>query len=172
MPQKQADYLLKLPKKIIIDNTLQDKVTIVQQFPLRERYELLSENDSDVSFLWSIWQSSKDTLRISLHFQEDDSKIGLLRLDYGHEHTNPPAANENVPDYIKKHAGQRMMAAHVHYYVQGYKDLVWAVPLTEDEFVIKNIEHNRFYEALADIISMFAIRINIETNIVFNMMLL
>ena len=38
------------------------------------RYDLVSDDDDEFSFLWEISQSPKNNLRISLHFQEDESK--------------------------------------------------------------------------------------------------
>ena len=79
---EQAETLIHLKKKIFQDDKVIDNLVIDQIFPLRLRYELVSNEDDDFSFLWEIIQSSKSAFRISLHFQEDESKIGLFRVDY------------------------------------------------------------------------------------------
>ena len=163
---EQADYLLRLPKKIINKKgDLLPQITISQKFPFSERFELLSEKDDEFSFLWQIKQSSKNTLQISLHFQEDDSKIGLIRIDYSGAHTNPQTITENVPEKFHLYIGTQIMQSHIHYYVQGYPTLAWAIPLSDDEFEIKEINENDFYATLGNVIKAFAKTINIETEI-------
>ena len=39
---EQAEYLLKLPKKIIGPEGLLDNLTIDQQFPFNQRFEIIS----------------------------------------------------------------------------------------------------------------------------------
>jgi hypothetical protein len=118
MTNEQADYLLRLPKKIVKkEGELLDQITIDQKFPFYERFELFSKEDDEFSFLWQIKQGSKNTLQISLHFQENDSKTGLLRIDYNGEHTNPQIINEYVPEKFHSYAGVRLTKSHIHYYV-------------------------------------------------------
>ena len=171
---EQADYLLKLPKKILKGNDLLASMTINQKFPFRERYELLSEKDDEFSFLWEINQSAKNTLKISLHVQENDSKIGLLRIDYHGGHTNPERMNEFVPEKFHQYAGKNFAGNehHIHYHVQGYKSLAWAIPLVDDAFEIKTIENEYFNTTLKEIIILFAKTVNIETVITINTLLL
>jgi hypothetical protein len=169
---EQADYLLKLPKKIVEDNELLSQITINQKFPFNERFELLSESDGEISFLWEITQSAKNTLRISLHFQEDDSNIGLLRIDYNGGHTNPQTINGNVPEKFHPYIGMQLTESHIHYYIQGFPFLSWAIPLIDDDFEIKTIDENNFNETFANIIKLFAKTINIETIININTLLI
>ena len=159
-------------KKIAIDNQLLQEITINQKHLFRERYELLSEADEDVAFLWQITQNTKNTLGINLHVYDKDSNIGLLRVDYNGGHVNPVIVNEYVPEKLSKYAGKWLKSSHIHYYVQGYKILSWAIPLEDDDFPVKSIDTNNFYETFADIIQAFAKRINVETIIHINKLLL
>jgi hypothetical protein len=165
MTNEQADYLLKLPKKIVKEDKLCTKLIIEQKFPFYERFELVSETDDEFSFLWKIQQSAKNTIRISLHFQEDDRKTGLLRIDFNGGHTNPEIINEYLPEKFRSYAGKVFSntESHVHYHVQGYKSLAWAIPLTDDTFEIKAIDEKNLNSSFADIIKSFAKTINIET---------
>jgi len=169
---EQAEYLLQLPKKIVRDNELLSQITINQTFPCNERFDLLSESDDDFSFLWEITQSQKNTLRISLHFMENDSKTGLLRIDYNGGHANPQTVNDFVPEKFHPYAGVQLTQSHIHYYVQGYQTLAWAIPLTDDDFAIKSIDNHRFNEVFADIIKQFANKIHLETIININTLLI
>ncbi|MDR1023975.1 MAG: hypothetical protein LBL94_12020 [Prevotellaceae bacterium] len=48
MTKEQADYLLKLPKKIINkEGNLLPQITIHQKYPFYERFGLLSEKDDE-----------------------------------------------------------------------------------------------------------------------------
>jgi hypothetical protein len=171
---EQADYLLKLPKKIVIEGKLLPEITINQCFPFRERYELVSETDDECSFLWEVKQSAKNMLRISLHFQENDSKIGLLRIDFNGGHKNPETINEYVPEQFRKYAGKEFSHGehHIHYHIQGYKSLAWAIPLNDTDFEIKTISDDNCNIALANIVKSFAKTVNIQTVITFNTLLL
>ena len=171
---EQAEYLLQLPKKAVKGDELLSKMTINQKYPFKERFELLSEKDDEFSFLWEINQSSKNNLRIGLHLQENDSKTGLLRVDYNGGHKNPEVINEFVPDKFHQYAGKYFVnnEHHIHYHVQGYKSLAWAIPLVDDTFEIKKIEQANFNATLREIIILFAKTVNIETVLTINTLLL
>ncbi len=171
----QADYLLKLPKKVVQNDTLLNKLTIDQKFPFDARFELVSEKDDEFTFLWEIQQSKKNSIRISFHHQENDSKTGLLRVDYNSGHKNPEFVSEYVPEKFHQFAGKYFnnKEHHIHYHVQGYKSLAWAIPLTIDEFEIKELENELdFNSTFANILEVFAKAVNIETEISVNKLLL
>ena len=171
---EQAEYLLMLPKKVLKGNDLLSQMTVNQKFPFQERFELLSEKDDEFSFLWEINQSAKNSLRISLHLQENESKIGLLRIDFNGGHTNPEIINEFVPERFHQYAGKYFTndEHHIHYHVQGYKSLSWAIPLVDDDFEIKTIDSEDINESLKEVIILFAKAVNIETIITINTLLL
>lgn len=175
LSNEQADYLLKLPKKILYKDELLDNVVICQSFGMKLRHELISENDADFTFLWEIKQSKKNSLRVSLHYQDNDSKIGLLRVDFNSGHKNPEIANAFVPASFHLFTGKHFSDKehHVHYHVQGYPSLAWAVPLEENEFEVKELNDGpSFNTVFGKTINSFAKTINLKTNIIFNAMLL
>ncbi len=172
---EQAEYLLKLPKKVVENEKLLEKLTIDQQFPFYARFELVSEIDDEFTFLWEIQQSKKNSIRVSFHHQENDSKTGLLRVDYNSGHKNPEEISEFVPEIFHPFAGKCFdnTEHHIHYHVQGYKSLAWAIPLTNDCFNIKELNDGRdFNSTFANIIKLFAKTVNIETEISVNELLL
>jgi hypothetical protein len=172
---EQAEYLIKLQKKIVEKEVLLDNLTINQVFPLNLRYDLVSEQDDEFTFLLEIQQSKKSTIRISFHHQENDGKTGLLRVDYNSGHKNPEEINEFLPEKFHPYAGKYFdnNEHHIHYHIQGYKSLAWAIPLTIDEFEIKEINDDaNFNSTFANIIKSFAKTINIETSIQVNTLLL
>lgn len=172
---EQAEYLIKIPKKIVQNDILLDKLTIEQNFPFNARFELVSEKDDEFSFLWDIQQSKKNSVRVSFHYQENDSKTGLLRVDYNSGHKNPESISEYVPEKFHPYAGKYFdnNEHHIHYHVQGYKSLAWAIPLTIDKFEIKKLDNGADFNCtFADILKLFAKAVNIETEISVNELLL
>ena len=162
---ERAEELLKLPKKLIVGGKVLDTYSILQSVPFNEHYELISADSDEISFLFAISQGPKNYLRISLHVQEDDSKIGLLRVDFNSPHTNPVVASKQVPKKFRVYAGKRFLSAehHIHYHVEGYKTLAWAVPLSDDEFAVKTIDSNNTSQSLINAIFQFAKVVNIKT---------
>jgi len=172
---EQVEYLLKLPKKVVKEDEILETLLIDQKFPLHKRYELISQTDDEFTFLWEIQQSKKNSIKISFHHQENDSKTGLLRIDYNSAHKNPEMLLKDVPKKFHPFVGKYFSNKehHVHYHVQGYKSLAWAIPLTADEFEIKELNDGKdFNRTFADIIKLFAKTINIETEIIVNESLL
>lgn len=174
MTNEQAQYLLDLPKKIVENNKVLDSIIIDQAFPFNKRFDLIAESDGEFTFLWEIKQSTKNIIRISLHCQENDSKTGLLRIDYNGGHTNPETVLDTVPEKFHPFAGKVFSnnEHHVHYHVQGYKSLAWAIPLVDDEFEIKELTEMDFNNTLAGAIRLFAKTIKMETRITINTLLL
>ncbi len=128
----------------------------------KARYTLYAEQEPDYSFLPDIRRSSKRALKITLHFQEDDSKTGLLRIDYHEQHRNPLEIKNSSPDRFKPYAGKWFdyREHHLHYYVEGYTPLAWAIPLVNDDFPLKTI---RAVSDIFSVIQAFSRRINLKT---------
>lgn len=128
MTQQEANTLLSCKKAM-----LKGEVTVIY-FPLKidgkQRMNLISEPDGENYFLWEIYQSKKKLDRVTLHFQEKDFSIPLMRLDYGSSHRNPVIALDGVPEEIKTYAGYlfKPNEPHLHIYVESYPNLAWAIP--------------------------------------------
>lgn len=175
LTNEQADYLLSLPKKIVNNEDILNQIIIEQKFPLNLRFELISPSDNEVTFLWEINQSKKHGIRLSLHHQENDSKTGLFRVDFNSGHVNPEAISEFLPEKFHPFAGKIFTnnEHHIHYHVQGYKTLAWALPINETDFPIKEInDDSEFNTNFAELIEIFAKTINIVTKIKVEKLLL
>lgn len=153
----EADQLLKLPKVIYRDG-------IIDLSSQRTRLTLISPETEEYSFIAEITLNKKIQFKISLHHQEHNTCIGLLRIDYKGRHTNPVTANNALPDRFKPYVGKEfdINEPHIHYYVAGYKPLAWALPLNVSGFCIPNV--NSISDTVSAINS-FAKEINITTTL-------
>ncbi len=159
-----ANYLLSLPKYIVENNSLLESKQLLIYNPLKLRFTLRSENDNTSQFLIAIKESPKKELKISLHVQENSSYLELLRIDYFSRHKNPIEILDTVPMHFRPFAGKMLNTHHIHYVVDGYKPLAWAIPLENDDFTLKTIQNlNDVKEA----VNAFFQRINCQTIITF-----
>ena len=157
---EQAQYLLQLPK-YILENDMCVNTKVFSQVPVNERIYMVPESaDEDYLFFLDINVSPKNSLKINFHYQEDESSIGLLRIDYGGSHKNPEIVIDTVPEKFKSFAGQYIQEDHIHYCIEGYKELAWAVPLSHDEFPVKKYSTNN---DLYNIIESIANLVNLKT---------
>nr|WKN38173.1 hypothetical protein K4G66_05600 [Tunicatimonas sp. TK19036] len=163
MNSHQVQYLIDLPKKIIDNNVLLEQKTILLKAPFQQRYPLFSEEDDTFSFFVEVFQSSKNLLKVTFHFQEDNANYGLLRVDYGGRHKNPEIANEFVPKSFHPYCGQWLSEPHIHYSIEGYKPLAWAIPLEEDSFLVKTINSTT---EISKALSTFFKKINLLTELI------
>jgi hypothetical protein len=150
---EQSQYLLGLPKKVELNGILQNQLTFNQPFPFQERYTLISPDEPDFTFLYEVNQSKKNQFKLSLYLMDDDTRIGLLRVDFSGQHENPHTITDTIPEIFKPYVGMFFTYNdhHIHYYVEGYKTtLDWALPLTADAFPVKSISKS------ADILSAFS----------------
>ena len=164
LTNQEAKNLIALPKQIIVGGNALG-YTPLHLHGGRVKYHLRCAPSDNISFLMEITQATKGPnkgLKISLHFQEDDEKIGLLRVDYFGQHKNPDRVTAHLPAALKPYAGKwfRYEDHHIHYYVQGYKSLAWAIPLKDDAFPYKQVtSRNDLYPAA----QAFGARINLQT---------
>jgi hypothetical protein len=159
--QEQADYLIKLEKHCVDGENIKVTMSLLPKIPINDRIYLVAKEDADWSFFLDINQSRKNHLKITLHFQEDITNIGLLRVDFGGRHENPVAINDKVPEYMSRYSGQWIDQSHIHYYIEGYKPLAWAIPLMDDSFSIKKYTGRE----LNEIFNEFGHKINLKTNV-------
>jgi len=101
----------------------------------KNRVYLIAPSEPDYEFFLEITSNQKIQFKISLHHQESYSNIGLVRLDFKGRHQNPASANSNLPDKFKPYIGRffERDEPHIHFYVEGYKPLAWAMPLNRLE---------------------------------------
>jgi hypothetical protein len=168
---EKVKYLLSLPKKVKEDNLIKEEIIINQDVPFVACYVLVSEHDEEYSFLYDIKQSRKNHFKLSLYLMDNDTRLGLIRIDYNGQHSNPDTTNEYLPSdfltYTNKFFGYN--EPHIHYYVEGYKPLAWAIPLSAIEFDVQNITSH------ADVMSAFGAfnsLISLQTHFIINPILL
>lgn len=172
LSDEKTDYLLKLEKKIVVDSIIYDNFTINQSYPYKLRFELFSEDDEEFSFLWVVNQSAKSKIKLSLHYQENEVGIGLIRVDYNAPgHHNPEVAIPSLPPKFLPYIGKKFdnQTPHIHYHVDNYKTLSWAIPLSDIVFAPQIISDSSDLNSnLAAAIKSFADLINLKTEIIIN----
>ncbi|HVA98769.1 MAG TPA: hypothetical protein VNG53_07740 [Bacteroidia bacterium] len=136
----------------------------------KTRLILNNVNEPEYLFLFEVTSHKKITFKISLHNQEDNTKEGLMRIDYKGGHKNPEGINAFVPEVVKPYIGYFFQnEPHIHVYVEGFKDLAWAVPLSVYKFPVLDINNT---EDFTSAINAFAKEINIVTPFVIQNTLL
>ncbi len=170
LSQTEAEKLLRLPKKVVFKDKKVDIVVLDFKESDDIRWNLSGYDDigNECSFLLRIQRSSKIRIKVSLHHQELDSNFCLVRVDFnGSYHTNPLEVTESVPMKMKKYAGCVLKGNHVHYHVEGYKSAAWALPIEEDDFVIKELEFSDYNATIRKILNELSKVINLETKIMY-----
>ena len=153
---QEAEYLLDLIKVLV------NPYQTIDLKNKKNRIELISTQDSDYVFWIEITTNQKIILKTSIHHLESNSHIGLLRIDFKGGHHNPENINDTLPEFLKPYADKWFQPTepHMHIYVEGYKPLAWAIPLTEIDFQPKEINQS---SDLSDLIYNFARRINLKS---------
>ncbi len=169
MTVELAEYLIGLDKHIVVDGELKDDFSLDIRYPMKFRLDLSSADDLDQNLMIDVKESEKKALKISLHHQDDNTQYGLLRVDYGGRHTNPPEISSTVPQKFHPYAGQLLDCPHIHYVVDEYKPLVWAIPLEDDNFPVKSVDAREDY---IKTLQAFFRKINVKTNVRFNQQML
>jgi hypothetical protein len=151
-----AHKLIKLPKKI------QGGEVTVDLSAVKSRIVLSNDDEHEYEFLFEITSHKKITFKITFHNQENNTKEGLIRIDYKGGHKNPETLTDFVPEIVKPYVGYFFQnEPHVHIYVEGFKDLPWAIPLSVYNFPILEIENSNHF---IDAIQAFAKEINIVSS--------
>jgi hypothetical protein len=167
MTVELADYLLGLDKFIVENGQILDTYLLDIQFPLNIRLNLSAPDDLDQNLLINIKESEKKSLKLSLHHQDNSTQNGILRIDYYGRHLNPVEVIPSLPEIFIPFAGQWLdkYPGHIHYVVNGYKPLAWAIPLEFDNFPVKELIGSHDYYVT---LNAFFQKINLKTNITFN----
>ncbi len=163
--QEEADHLVEIPKLITIKGSRRRAQVLKATVPFQTQCELISEN-GEYKFFLEINQSKKYSIKLSIHSNESDTKTGLLRVDYFGTHKNPEHVTNNLPEVFRNYAGKHFSwdDHHIHFYVEGYKPLTWALPLAVVGFSPITIGNQ---DDVQTSILQFARRINIITEISF-----
>lgn len=145
-----------------LEKVLTDPNQIIDLSKKKTRLELISYQDSDYEFWVEITTNQKIILKTSIHHLESKTHIGLLRIDFKGGHHNPTNVLATLPDFLVQYADKWFdpTESHIHIYVEGYRPLAWAIPLTDSDFPIKDITHT---SDLSDLIINFARRINLKS---------
>ncbi len=100
---------------------------------LRSNIELYSDEYPELVFKLDINNSSKVHLKLTLHLLENEEKVGITRIDYFGQHRNPVTINEDVPKFLHPYKGAwfDFDSHHIHFQVEGYNNLSWAIPLSD-----------------------------------------
>ncbi len=167
MTVELAEYLIGLDKYIIENGEILNTYLLDIQFPMSFRLTLSATDDLDQSLLINIKESEKKTLKISLHHQDNSTQNGILRIDYNGRHLNPVEVIPTLPEIFRPFAGQWLdgYPSHIHYVVNGYKPLAWAIPLEFDEFPVKELNGREDYSRT---LSAFFNKINLKTTVTYN----
>ncbi|WP_040254882.1 DUF6978 family protein [Psychroserpens mesophilus] len=156
LTNQEAKYLLDLEKVLIDPNQT------IDLSKKKNRLELISHQDSDYEFWVEITTNQKIILKTSIHHLESNSYVGLLRIDFKGGHHNPANVLPTLPDILVPYADKWFdpSESHMHIYVEGYRPLAWAIPLSDIDFPIKDINQP---SDLSDLIFNFARRINLKS---------
>jgi hypothetical protein len=140
---EEAKSLLEMEKH------LENKKQYFDSAKEKVRFDLVSK-DREYKFLLQIQKCRKIDFKATFHHQEKEMNLGLIRVDFKGAHTNPDVAEKYVPDEVKKYAGEFFNnIPHIHFYIEGYKPLSWAIPLVESDFPVKEISSEYdFYKAV------------------------
>lgn len=133
MTFKEVQDLIAKPKKLVADDGHQlDFYYLEQNVPFNVELNLTDTETRKLKFRINVTQSQKVGYKISFHMMDTNGYIGLSRLDInGLAHTNPKEVTDKVPDFLKPHASERIDTSHLHFYVEDYETLAWALPLVD-----------------------------------------
>lgn len=167
MTVELAEYLIGLEKFVIQNGAITNTFLMNVGYPMSFRLTLSAPDDLDQSLMIDIKESEKKSLKISLHHLDNSTQDGLLRVDYNGRHFNPVNILPTVPEIFRPFAGQWLddYAGHIHYVVDGYKSLAWAIPLESDDFPVKKLDGREDYTRT---LNAFFQKINLKTTITFN----
>jgi len=146
------------------EKVLKDPTQIIDLAAYKNRIYLIAPNEPDYEFFLEVTSNQKIQFKISLHHQESYSNIGLVRLDFKGRHQNPAEANSSLPERFKPYIGKffEKDEPHIHFYVEGYKPLAWAIPLADLDIEPQEVQNMTNFN---DIIVNFSSIINVVSSL-------
>lgn len=170
---EEALRLIHLPKWVIDEsgNKVQ-KLTLDQKFPMQTRFSLMSDDDIIREYLVDVKQSDKMGIRLNFQLM-DNLNWGLARLDYNNNHMNPEEITDKVPELFHSHVGEFFnQKSHLHYHVEGFKPLAWALPLEETEIETKEVSIPTMQTDFIKAFNSFMAYLNVQTETTINPLVL
>ncbi len=166
MTHEESLNLLQHKKYLVKNDKRCDDIFLYLDFSNSKKYQLACEETNE-KFIWQISQSQKTKIKINLHIQEKESVTGLMRIDYNNasKHKNPEDILPDVPSAFRAYAGILIDESHIHYHIDGYKSLAWAIPLSDDAFEVKTITEEYLNKEFERSIRCFAQAITLITKI-------
>lgn len=164
MQSSDAERLIALEKKVIEDGVLRVRIRVNFSESGKIRIPIASVNQVGELFFLEITQSDKNAVKISFHHQEKQSNTPLLRIDFNSRHKNPAEIKPTLPQKFWPFAGIYLdqYEGHIHYVVDGYDTLQWAIPLEEDPFPYKTVGEP---PELAKLLTAIFALLNVKTEI-------
>jgi len=110
------------------------------------RIDLIVPGEPDYKFFIDVNPYKRIQFKLTLHSQEKFNNVRLLRIDFKGSHNNPEHILDTLPNFLRPYVGMEFRReAHIHFYVEGYKPLVWAMPLSKYSFDIKKLNSEEDY---------------------------
>lgn len=171
MTYEEALALIKMPKWLYENGALLNSKSIQQVYPMTFRLEM-SSKDMKKKFLLDVKQSKKFGIRLNFQMM-DDTNLGISRLDYNSNHQNPETLTKEVPVIFHTHVGEFFInRSHLHFQIEGYPNLVWALPLEETEIDVKEVTVDNMPSDFILAFESFIKYLNVQTQIAINPMLI
>ena len=173
MTFEEAQRLVHMPKWVVDeDGNKIEPLVLEQKFPMQFRLHLVSDEEYPRDYVLDVKQSEKSGIRLNFQLM-DQANWGLARLDYNSNHKNPEELTDKVPAIFHPHVGELFVQrSHLHYHVEDFPPLAWALPLDETEIETKEVETATMANDFIDAFNSFASYLNIQTTITINPMML
>lgn len=176
MTFEEVQDLIAKPKKLVAeDGHLIDSYYLDQKVPLCLTLDLTDTETQKIKFCLAVKQSSKIGYKINFHLMDSNGYIALSRLDINGRHGNPKEVTDKVPDFLVPHASEQILTSHLHYYVEGYSPLAWALPLADvNDENLKDVSasSSNVYVDIINALLGYLAFLNVRTKFTVNSMML
>lgn len=96
-----AEHLLQLDKYLVGGKKLMNNYNLDIQFPMSFRLTLITQENLDQNLLIDIKEIGKQSLKISLHHQDNGAQSGIMRIDYNGRHIKPSEFLPSLPEIFR-----------------------------------------------------------------------